>query len=94
MISLDRRPIFELGEIEMTPAVGVQIPPDEIESALRRHARGDWGEMDASDKAANDKAVKAGGTVASIFQTANGSKFYVITEPDRSVTTVLLPVEY
>lgn len=45
-------------------------------------------------RAANDAALASGSTLASIFHAANGTKFYVLTEADRSVTTVLLPEEY
>ena len=94
MIALDRGPRFPLGETVITPGAAAKLPLPDIESALRRHARGDWGEMDTGDKAANEAALERGSTLASIYLATNGVKFYVITEADRSTTTILLPEEY
>jgi len=62
-------------------------------AALGRHVRGDWGDVDAEDRAANDRALREGTRVLSSYR-AGGVKFWVITEADRSATTVLLPSEY
>lgn len=62
-------------------------------SLVHRHARGDWGDVDAHDAAANDRAVTEGTRVLSAYETAAG-RIWVITEADRSSTTVLLPSEY
>jgi len=78
----------------MTPGVQDAVPPSEMMRALRRHARGDWGELDAEDIAANDRAVKDGDRLLSSYRSEAGTKFWVITEADRSATTVLLPEEY
>jgi hypothetical protein len=94
MIAIDLGPRFELGQIVVTTDAAMKIPPGDIESALRRHSRGDWGDLDSKDRQQNDRAVERGGTIASIFRATNGDKFYVLTEADRSVTTVLMPEEY
>lgn len=60
---------------------------------LARHLSGDWGEVDSEDKQANDDAVKCGSRILSAY-TLNDTKFWIITEWDRSVTTFLLPEEY
>jgi hypothetical protein len=60
---------------------------------LRRHQQGDWGEVGAEDWRANDDAVKHGGRVLSAYTVA-GERLWIITEADRSVTTLLLPSEY
>jgi hypothetical protein len=65
-----------------------------IDDAVRRHGRGDWGEIGVDDMQANDMRATEGGTIASIYTSSTGIKFYVLTEADRSVTTVLLPEEY
>jgi hypothetical protein len=78
----------------MTPGVQAQIPPSEMMQGLRRHARGDWGELDDEDRAANDVALKHGARLLSAYRTKAGTKFWIITEADRSATTVLLPEEY
>ena len=85
---------FELGQMLMTPGVQEQVPPSERLRAVRRHARGDWGELDAEDRSANDAALKHGGRLLSSYRTEAGVKFWIITEADRSATTVLLPDEY
>ena len=83
-----------LGQIVATPtALGALTQPDIVE-ALRRHASGDWGEVDAHDQAANDEALKDGTRLLSAYRSASGTTFWVITEADRSVTTVLLPDDY
>ena len=62
--------------------------------ALRRHARGDWGDLDDEDRKANDRALQEGSRLFSAYKTKAGVKFWIITEADRSATTVLLPDEY
>ena len=63
-------------------------------AALRRHAAGDWGEVDPDDRAANDDALRSGERLLSVYQSATGTTFWVLTEADRSATTVLLPDDY
>jgi hypothetical protein len=59
-----------------------------------RHLRGDWGEICADDWALNDEAVETGGRLLSSYRTSLDERLWVITECDRSVTTILLPDEY
>jgi hypothetical protein len=60
---------------------------------LGRHVRGDWGDLDDEDKQRNDEALTLGSRIFSAYL-VKGVKFWVITEADRSVTTILLPEEY
>jgi len=60
---------------------------------LKRHLIGDWGDMDAEDRAENDFALQHGYRLLSVYQTSRG-KLWIITEADRSATTFLLPNEY
>jgi hypothetical protein len=85
---------FPLGRLMMTPRARDSIPPSEMLQALRRHARGDWGELGDEDRAANDRAVQEGERLLSAHTTKSGTKFWIITEADRSATTFLLPEEY
>ena len=62
--------------------------------ALYRHQRGDWGEVGKDDAQANERALKQGERLLSIYRTASATKFWVITEWNRSLTTVLLPEDY
>lgn len=85
---------FRIGQLLMTPGVMDQISHDEILSAVQRHANCDWGNLCKEDKKQNDLALKNGGRLFSAYRTSQGIKFWVITEADRSATTVLLPEEY
>jgi hypothetical protein len=89
-------PRFELGAIRLTFGAKDVIEqalqePDEF---LRRHHAGDWGDMTATDKQANDSALVEDTRIFSAYHTILGVKLWVITEADRSATTVLLPEEY
>lgn len=83
-----------LGRFVATPAALAALTHLDIRRALQRHLRGDWGDLDSEDRAANDRGVKQGGRLLSAYHSEAGVKFYVITEHDRSVTTVLLPEDY
>jgi hypothetical protein len=91
-----RRVNFPLGQTVATPgaleALGQagQLPFH----FLARHARGDWGELCPADKRANDRALREGDRLLSAYKTSTGERLWVITEADRSATTILLPSEY
>lgn len=93
---VNHQPLFPLGQIVATPGAlealnEARQSPVEF---LARHARGDWGEVCAEDKALNDEAVKDGSRILSAYRTKVGVKLWVITEADRSSTCILLPDEY
>lgn len=83
-----------LGRTVATPAALGAVSQPDIVAALRRHASGDWGEVDPDDRAANDDALRSGERLLSVYQSATGTTFWVLTEADRSATTVLLPDDY
>lgn len=89
---------FELGKTVMTQGV-VDILENNMGSqgslfiALTRHKNGDWGSICIEDKITNDEATKTGERVLSEYKLC-GERIWIITERDRSVTTVLLPSEY
>lgn len=88
------KPLFPLGMLMITmPALRTISDPD-IRAALGRHMRGDWGEVDVEDKRANDGALKNGTRLFSAYTSSKGQRFWLITEADRSQTTVLLPDDY
>jgi len=66
---------------------------DSIWTAVARHSRGDWGDVDDHDRQVNERAVKDGARLMSVYRDGDEA-FWVITEADRSSTTVLLPEEY
>lgn len=85
--------LFPLGQIVVTQGIQDALTAAEIAECLRRHARGDWGELDEDDKRENARSLRHGYRLLSAY-TVRGIKVWVITEADRSVTTVLLPEEY
>ncbi len=83
--------LFSSGDIFATPgAVGLGV---DLMPYLFRHLTGDWGDVDEFDKQQNDLAVKEGSRILSAYQTPAG-KLWVLSEADRSATTMLLPDEY
>lgn len=87
-------PQFPLGRLVATPAALSALTHDDIMSAISRHLKGDWGEVCAEDREENDRSLREGYRLLSVYRGANGTKFWIITEHDRSVTTVLLPSDY
>jgi hypothetical protein len=85
---------FPLGQLTATPGALAAIDRETVLAALRRHASGDWGDLDKEDKTANDQALRSGGRILSRYLAKSGEPFWVITEADRSSTTILLPDEY
>lgn len=65
-----------------------------VASLLARHVSGDWGQLDAEDQAANEQALAYGTRILSAYDLATGERVWIITEADRSATTLLLPSEY
>ena len=88
------RPRFHPGSIVATPGVLRRVPSEELLAALTRHLLGDWGELTEQDWRANESALSDGTRLLSAYLAANGERFWIITEADRSVTTSLLPEEY
>ena len=86
--------MFRLGKIVSTPSALDQLTQEDILLGIQRHQAGDWGDVDEHDRAANDRALVEGTRILSVYQSANGTKFWLITEADRSHTTVLLPADY
>lgn len=89
--------MFPLGRILMTPGAAELL--DRVGQPfgvyLDRHARGDWGDLEPEDKAANDRAVAIGECILSCYTADEaGDQIWIITEADRSATTILLPDEY
>jgi len=67
---------------------------EDLNIYISRHANGDWGELDEHDRRANEHAVKHGLRVLSSYRLRTGEKIWIVTECDRSMTTILLPEEY
>jgi hypothetical protein len=88
------KPRFSLGAVVQTQGVVYEFTPEEILSSLVRHANGDWGDLDEEDKQENELALEQNERLLSAYKFEDGSTMYVITEWDRSATTVQLPDEY
>lgn len=86
--------LFALGRTVATPGALEAVPAEEITLAMSRHERGDWGLVCEHDRAENDLSLTEGFRLMSVYKTVSGIRFWIITEADRSVTTVLLPAEY
>jgi len=65
-----------------------------FETGLSVHQAGDWGDVCDDDRQANNRALTEGTRLLSVYHSATGVKFWIITEADRSVTTLLLPEDY
>ena len=91
---------FKVGTLVFTRGVNDRIAEDGLFAlftvkSLKRHIHADWGEMDAEDKAENELALKQGDLrLFSAYEHKSLPKIWIITEADRSATTVLFPEEY
>ena len=96
MQQISKRPAFELGQIVATPGALASLKkagqqPGEF---LTRHINRDWGDLDDEDRKENQYSVEHGFRLLSAYKTNAGDRLWIITEADRSVTTLLLPEEY
>ena len=89
-------PLFPLGRITVTPTIYADRPRirQVIRTSIRLHAMGYWGDLPPDNRYANDYALENRGRILSCYQLQSGSPVWVVTEADRSATTVLLPAEY
>lgn len=88
-------PRFPLGQVVATPGALALLERYGLSASqfLARHVRGDWGDVPPEDAAANDQAITAGNRVLSAYVVGD-ARIWIISEWDRSVTTVLMPSEY
>lgn len=87
---------FPIGQVVATPGAleALKEAGDDAATYLNRHVACDWGDVEADDWKLNDEAVAAGDRMLSAYTLSDGAKIWIITEADRSVTTVLLPSDY
>ena len=85
---------FRLGHIVATPNALTRLAEDDILAAIQRHQSGDWGDVPEEDRQENEMSLQEGFRLLSAYSSAQGVKFWIITEADRSSTTVLLPEDY
>jgi hypothetical protein len=96
MEQLKKRRVFELGQILATPGAlaALQKAGQDPHDFLARHVACDWGDLSDEDQHENDYSVENGFRLLSSYRTNAGDKLWIITEADRSATTLLLPEEY
>ena len=87
-------PLFTMGRIVATSNAINTISQSDIFIGLHRHQTGDWGDVCDEDRQTNDLALVDGTRLLSVYHSGSGNKFWIITESDRSSTTVLLPEDY
>src|SRR5215469_630714 len=96
MQEISKQPAFELGQIVATPGALAALKkagqqPGEF---LTRHVNREWGDLDEEDRKENEYSLEHGFRLLSAYKTNAGDRLWIITEADRSVTTLLLPEEY
>ena len=96
MQQISKQPAFELGQIVATPGALAALKkagqqPGEF---LTRHVHREWGDLDDEDRRENEYSLEHGFRLLSAYKTNAGDRLWIITESDRSATTILLPEEY
>jgi hypothetical protein len=92
LISL-KAPKFPLGDTVITANAQALLDPVDVQQGLSRHACGDWGEVCPEDREENDYSLRHGLRLLSVYRSKD-KRFWIITEWDRSVTTILMPEDY
>lgn len=85
---------FELGQIVITANALAALSSVAVMDGIDRHAAGDWGDVPDEDARSNERALRSGGRLFSAYDSAEGTRYWIITEADRSTTTILLPEDY
>lgn len=92
-VTVSARPRFSLGCLVITRNALELLTEGEVSRGLTRHITGDWGDLPAEDAQANEDALIHGDRLLSAYGQGE-HRFWIITEADRSVTTILLPNDY
>ncbi len=89
-------PLFDLGQLVATSGALEALKDAEQNPAelIDRHVIGDWGDLEDEDKKENELSLARGFRIFSSYKLNSGTRVWVITEADRSATTILLPDEY
>ena len=85
---------FPLGQTVITRSAADALHPEDVQTCLARHGTGDWGDLGDDDSRSNEIALDQGLRLFSAYNDRSGYRFWIITEADRSATTVLLPDDY
>lgn len=86
---------FHLGQVVCTRGANEELDMVSVLNTLHnKYMKCDWGDLSEYDKKQNVEALKDGGRILASYKDANDRKFWIITEADRSYTTILLSEEY
>ena len=96
LLVIATKPLFLLGQVILTSGANALMSEGKIDvnNLINRHISGDWGDMCEEDIESNNDAIIHGDRILSSYLTSSSQKVWIITEYDRSVTTILLPDEY
>jgi hypothetical protein len=94
MLSLNGKPKRLLGQIVLTRNARERLDAEEVTAALMRHMKGDDGELDEYIRREPECSALDGCRFLSVYRASDGGRFWIITEADRSFTTVLLPEDF
>ena len=91
--------LFKVGIIYLTRGVNDRISQSErfemfVIRSFKRHVEGDWGALGQEDKKENELSLEKGFRLLSSYKYRDGTRIWIITEADRSATTILFPEEY
>ena len=91
-----KNPRFPLGRVLATPGAIAALEAAQVlpKDYLACHVSGDWGDLDEEDQQANEQALIVGARLFSAYSLPTGVRIWIITEADRSASTLLLPSEY
>jgi hypothetical protein len=86
--------LFRMGRLVTSAGAHARLSQEDILQGIRRHHAGDWGDVSPEGRLENEFALHKGSRLWSVYHDSKGVKFWIITEADRSVTTILLPEDY
>jgi hypothetical protein len=84
---------FRLGRIVLTTRALERLSQDDLLTAIQRHQAGDWGNVTEERRQKNELSLKEGFCLVSVYHASNSERVQIVTEADRSSTTVLMPEE-
>lgn len=94
MKTTNKCPMIQVRQVAVTRGAEAALTPDDLINGLIRHFQGDWGAIDESERARNEQSLLTGARLFSRFVSEYGVTYWLVTEPDRCLTTILLPDEH
>lgn len=94
MKTANKDPMFQVRQVAVTRGADAALTADDLLVGLVRHIQGDWGAIGEVERQRNEQALLAGGKLFSRFVSESGVTYWLVTEPNRCLTTILLPEEH